>query len=82
MSVPPSDTHKGGRHGCKLVAGLKSGWTVKQKLIVSEVASYTAGGLVIIYYWTNASYVAVGVVFTVEYFVSIVNTYLWFQRTD
>jgi hypothetical protein len=57
-------------------------WTIKQKLIASEAASYLAGGLVIIYYWTNASYEAVGVVFTVEYFLSIVNTWLWFQRTD
>ncbi len=57
------------------------GWTVKQKLIGSGVASYVAGGLVI-FYWTDAPYIAVGVVFAVGYFVSIVTTYLWFQRTD
>lgn len=57
-------------------------WTIKQKLIASEITSYVVGGIVILYYWTNASYEAVGIVFTVEYFISIVNTYLWFQRTD
>lgn len=57
-------------------------WTTKRKLIASEVASFAAGGIVILYYWTNASYEAVGIVFTVEYFVSIINTYLWFVRTD
>lgn len=56
-------------------------WTVKRKLIVSEVVSYLVGGITILYYWSNASYLAVGVVFTVEYFVSILNTYLWFART-
>ena len=64
------------------VPAQKKAWTVKEKLILSEFASYIAGGLVIIYYWSNASYAAVGVVFTVEYFISIINTYLWFQRTD
>lgn len=57
-------------------------WTVRHKLIASEAASYGIGGLAIVYFWTNASYFAVGVVFTIEYFVSIVNTYLWFRRTD
>ena len=55
---------------------------VKTKLIVSEVVSFAIGGLAIIYYWQDASYFRVGVVLTAEYAVSIVNTVLWFQRTD
>jgi len=56
-------------------------WTVKQKLIASEVASFAVAGIALLYYWSAASYFAVGVVLTVQYVVSMVNTVLWFQRT-
>jgi hypothetical protein len=57
-------------------------WSIKRKLVASEVVSFAVAGIAILYYWSNASYFAVGVVFTVQWFVSILNTYLWFQRTD
>lgn len=56
--------------------------SVKQKLVLSEIVSFAIGGLALVYYWQDASYFRVGVVLTAEYAVSIVNTWLWFQRTD
>lgn len=57
-------------------------WTVKRRLVVSEVGSFAVGGVALLYYWSNASWFAVGIVLTAEYLVSIVNTVLWFQRTE
>jgi hypothetical protein len=55
---------------------------VRGKLVVSEVSSFTVAGLAILYYWAHAGYVTVGIVFTVEFLISIYNTVLWFATTD
>jgi hypothetical protein len=52
-----------------------------RNLVVSEAVSFAVGGAALLYYWSHAGWLAVGIVLTAEYLVSIVNTVLWFQRT-
>ena len=56
-------------------------WTIKRKLVTTEVVSFAVSGVTVLLYWYLQNYIAVGIVFTAEWFVSLANTLMWFART-
>jgi RsiW-degrading membrane proteinase PrsW (M82 family) len=61
-----------------------SKWSVKRKLIVVEIAYYISDAILLYFYWRYpfSAYTLVGLILSGQFFVSIVSTYYWFQRTD
>jgi hypothetical protein len=66
------------------------GWTTKKKLVVVEVVYFIVDGAVLMFYWYGVFAavdqwlvnLAVGLLFTAQFVVSGISTYLWFVRTD
>jgi hypothetical protein len=67
-----------------------SGWSTKRKLIWTEVVYFGVDAAILLAYWGNVAGwqtilslpVLVGLLFTLQFIVSGVSTYLWFVRTD
>ena len=66
------------------------GWTTRKKLITVEVVYFIVDGAVLLLYWygvlaginrwvVNAAF---GCLFTAQFIVAGISTYLWFGRTD
>lgn len=55
---------------------------VRKRLILTEIVWFIIGGAALIAYFYDPGFLTIGVLFVLEYVISIISTLLWLLRTE